>query len=471
MWERFSYYGMRALLVLFMVDMIQRGGLGLDDRTATAIYGLYTAAVYLAGLPGGWIADRLLGAHRSVWYGGLIIMAGHFTLAIPSPASFFPGLLLVAVGTGLLKPNISTMVGRLYPQQERTRRDSGFVLFYMGINLGALLGPLVCGWLGEHPELGWHYGFAAAGVGMALGLAQYRANYRFLSAHPDNLRPLHPDTAATPKLLIGGGLIAVLLALGISGLWRPDLVLLAQLGTLLILALFVGYFVKLFFFSGFDDGERNKLIVLAVLCLASAIFWSGFEQAGSSLNLFAKRYTLREFGDFTIPAGWFQSVNPLFVIMLAPLSSTLWLSLAKRGVEPSEPVKFGLALIMLGLGFGIMSVAATQVSGGQQVLPVWLLSTYLVHTMAELCLSPIGLSAVSRLAPRAFTGQLMGLWFLTGALGNLLAGLLAGRFDAEAVGQMPSLYAQIVLLGLVSGLVLLLLARRLGRLSAEPSEL
>ena len=464
MWERFSFYGMRALLVLFMTTALVQGGLGMDDATATAIYGLYSAAVYLAALPGGWIADRLLGAQDAVWYGGIVIMLGHFTLAIPAVPTFYVGLVLVALGTGLLKPNISAIVGELYPQGG-AGRDAGYTIFYMGINLGAMLGPLVCSALGESDRFGWHYGFAAAGIGMLLGLIQYRrSRYRLDDAglYPAHLRPgTGIETAPRHGWLIVGmglGLVIVTVLLGLAGMIRFDALRLAQGSTYLLTAIVILYFAYIFLYGSLTGAESKCVAVIVVLVIAEAIFWSGFEQAGSSLNLFAHRYTQRELLGFTIPAGWFQSLNPLFILILAPFIAALWLNLGRRNLDPSIPVKFALGLIQLGLGFFVMFLAARLVAGGNSVLPTWLLLTYLLHTTGELCLSPVGLSAISKLAPKRYLSQMMGIWFLGAALGNLVAGLLAGRFDPEALGDMPGLYLQIVLVAVGAGLLLLLLA-------------
>jgi POT family proton-dependent oligopeptide transporter len=466
MWERFSYYGMRALLVLFMVDAVESGGLGFSDQTATAVYGLYTAAVYLVALPGGWIADRLWGAQRAVWFGGIVIMCGHFVLAIPNLASFFLGLTLVVLGTGLLKPNISAIVGELYRAGD-PRRDAGFTIFYMGINVGAALGPLVCGWLGQSQWGDWHYGFAAAGFGMLAGLVQFRLTRSLLGGSGTA-----PATSASDRLrrnawtVVGAALalLAFLLWAGLSGRIGFDAVALARGTTLAIVLATVAYFGYVFLAGRLTPEERNRMIVIVVLVAACAMFWAGFEQAGSSLNLFAERYTMRQFGDFVIPASWFQSLNPTFIILLAPLYSMFWVALARRYLEPAAPVKFALGLIILGLGFAVMIGAATLVSTGREVLPTWLLFTYLLHTMGELALSPIGLSAMTKLAPRRFVGQMMGMWFMCTGLGNIIAGLIAGEFRADAVEDMPGLYLQIVFTTVGSGLLLLVFAKPLKRL-------
>jgi proton-dependent oligopeptide transporter, POT family len=465
MWERFSYYGMRALLVLFMVEAVGEGGLGFTDQTATAIYGLYTAAVYLVALPGGWIADRLWGARRSVWIGGIIIMSGHFVLAIPGLGTFFAGLVLVVLGTGLLKPNVSAIVGELYAPKD-PRRDSGFTLFYVGINLGAAIGPLICGWLAQRAD--WHYGFAAAGIGMLLGLVQFRLTQSDLGGSG-----LAPDTPASARTHTFARVVAIALLLllaallwgGLSGQIRFDASQLARGTTAVIVCAAVAYFAYVFATGHLTKEERQRIFVIIVLVIACAMFWAGFEQAGSSLNLFADRYTIRDFGGLQIPASWFQSLNPAFIILLAPLYSMLWIALARRHLEPSTPAKFALGLLILGCGFAVMIGAAVLVSSGEQVLPTWLIFTYLLHTMGELALSPVGLSAMTKLAPRRFTGQMMGMWFMCTGLGNVIAGLVAGRFDANALGDMPALYTQIVLTTMGSGLLLLLLVKPLKRLS------
>jgi POT family proton-dependent oligopeptide transporter len=458
MWERFSYYGMRALLVLFMVDAV-RGGMGLTDEVATSIYGLYTAAVYLAALPGGWLADRLLGAQRAVWCGGAIIAAGHFTLAVPRTETFYLGLALVVLGTGLLKPNISAIVGELYPEGG-ARREAGFSIFYMGINLGAFIGPLVCSTLGE--KLNWHYGFAAAGVGMVLGLVQFRLTRPLLGSA--GVLPGRSEKLSTREravLLGGAAALVVLVALALAGVVRPDPVALARGTGTAIVVIAALYFAGVLCFGGLDATEKERVGVIVILFVSSALFWAGFEQAGSSFNLFAERYTTRRLGwfDFEIPAGWFQSLGPVFVITLAPVMAGLWVGLARRNLNPALPVKFGLALILLGLGFAVMAGAATFVAAGHNVWPTWLIATYLLHTFGELCLSPVGLSSVTKLAPRRLVGQMMGTWFLATSLGNLFAGLLAGASQGEAARSMPAQFLQFVITPTLAGLLLILLAK------------
>lgn len=470
MWERFSYYGMRALLVLFMVDAVARGGLGLDDKTATAIYGLYTAFVYLVSLPGGWMGDRLLGAQRAVWAGGIIIALGHFTLALPFRASFFLGLILVAIGSGVLKPNMSVIVGHLYPEGG-ARRDAGFTIFYMGVNLGAAIGPLVCSALGE--KVNWHYGFGAAGVGMVLGLVQFQLTKRHLGdagLHPHRRAGADPAAFDRAWWFVVAAVVAVVavVALAFAGFIRIDPIALAERMTVVIAGIGVLCFTGIFTVGGLDRGEKLRVAGILVLLLAAAMFWSGFEQVGSSLNLFAERHTQRVFGGFEIPAGWFQTLNPVFIIALAPVFATLWVRLARRDLDLSIPAKFACGLALLALGFLVMAAAARFVGAGQRVLPSWLIATYLLHTVGEICLSPVGLSAVTKLAPRRFVGQMMGLWFLATSFGNLLAGLFAGRMSGDDAGQMPRLFTQIALNALIGGGLLFVLIRPLKKLMQGP---
>jgi POT family proton-dependent oligopeptide transporter len=460
MWERFSYYGMRALLVLFMVDKV-RGGLGMDDKTATAIYGLYGATVYLMALPGGWLGDRLWGAQRAVWFGGIIIALGHFTLALPTVQTFYLGLILVVIGSGILKPNMSNMVGELYPEGG-TRRDAGFTIFYMGVNLGAFIGPMVCGWLAV--KMGWHWGFGAAGVGMVLGLIVFRTTRGLLGGagvERGNPNPLH----LLEWIGIGVSLfvLAVVVALGVTGVMPISAEKLAEAMAVIILVVAVAHFTVVFFCCGLTKVEIQRVGVILVLFVASALFWAGFEQAGSSFNLFAERNTVRDFG-FEIPAAWFQSLGPIFIIIFAPLFAWLWVWLARRHLDPSIPVKFAFGLLFLALGFVVMAGAAKIVASGAKALPTWLIMTYLVHTFGELCLSPVGLSSVTKLAPRKLVGQMMGVWFLATSFGNLLAGLLAGGFKEDNVAAWPTLYLKITILPIIAGVILIVCAKPIKRL-------
>jgi POT family proton-dependent oligopeptide transporter len=458
MWERFSYYGMRGLLILFLVASVETGGFGMTDQAAAAIYGLYTAGVYLMALPGGWIADRILGLRRAVFVGGCIIAAGHFSMAIPTVPTFYLGLCLIVCGTGLLKPNVSAIVGDLYPEGG-ARRDAGFSIFYSGINTGAFLGPLICGLLGEH--VNWHAGFGAAGVGMVAGLIQYQRGAKYLG--DAGLRRSEGEVSgarskATRGLALGLGTLAgigvVLALLQSAGAIHLTLQGVAQTTGVLIVALAILYFASILLFGNLDSREKKRVFVIFLLFVASAMFWAGYEQAGSSMNLFASRLTDRMFGSWEMPASWLQSVLPLCVIVLSPIFGWVWIRLGSR--EPSIPAKFGYGLILLAIGFLVMVVAAGKTTGGVKVGPGWLVVTYFLHTMGELCISPVGLSSVTKLAPRRLVGQLMGTWFMGTALGNLIAGLVAGGFETM---PLPALFGAVAKVTGIAGLVMLLLAK------------
>ena len=470
MWERLSYYGMRALLVLFMTDQVMNGGMGLDDKSATAIYGIYTALVYVVALPGGWIADRLIGAQKAVFFGGLVIMAGHFVLAIPATQAFFLGLILVVAGTGLLKPNVSAVVGELYPQGD-PRRDGGFSLFYMGINTGAFLGPLICGTLAQSESFGWHWGFGAAGVGMLIGVTQFWFTKHHLGTaglHPAQTGDAAIDAQRRKRGWIGVGVVvaalSVLTFVGLTGGLDLDPVRISEQSTIVIVGMAVLFFGYVLLLGNLTSDEKKRTLALIVLLMGCAMFWSGFEQSGSSLNFFADRYTQLDFAWFSIPSTWFQSVNSVFIIMFAPVFAWLWVALAKRNLNPSTPVKFGFGLILLACGFLVMVGAASIVVDGDKAMPTWLIMTYLLHTFGELALSPVGLSVTTKLAPKRFVGQMMGMWFLATALGNLIAGQIAGEFDAENVAAYPDQYMSIVLTAGGAGVLMLLLSKPIKKL-------
>ncbi|WP_409049435.1 peptide MFS transporter [Telluribacter sp. SYSU D00476] len=464
MWERFSYYGMRAILLLFLIDNI-RGGMGLNEAEGAAIYGLYTASVYLLSLPGGWMADNILGQKKAIWYGGIVIMLGHIVLAIPAgSAIFYLGLALVALGTGLLKPNISSIVGELYPEGG-ARRDAAFSIFYMGINLGSFLGITVVGYLGQ--KIDWHMGFGAAAVGMFLGLIVFRyGSNKYLQGKGEPPVRAPQDTTAvatgsTNERIIGYGIIALMVAflsiLQITG--AIDLTTaqgLAQGAGIIIVSVSFFYFIYILVAGGLTPEEKKRVGVLIVFFLAAALFWSGFEQAGSSLQIFAERHTERSIGGWVIPSSWFQNFNPFFILVFAPVLASLWVGLAHRNINPSTPVKFAIGLILLGLGFGVMVLAANNAVTGELVSPLFLTFTYLLHTLGELCLSPVGLSTYTKLAPKRYVSQLMGIWFVAASLGNLIAGLFAGNFDEENVQQMPALFNQVFLFAAGFGILLLL---------------
>lgn len=471
MWERLSYYGMRALLVLFMTDQVVNGGMNLTDAKANAIYGIYIGAVYLVSLPGGWIADRLLGAQRAIFFGGIIIMCGHFVLAVPSVYAFFLGLILVVLGTGLLKPNVSAVVGELYGPGD-PRRDGGFTIFYMGINVGALLGPLVCGTLAQSEGWGnWHYGFAAAGVGMLFGIVQFRMTRQYLGtagleaySTGDQAR----DAAVRRKGWIAVSAVLCLLAAAVSltmaGVFTLEPERFARRTTWFIIILSAAYFGWIFLRGGLDTVEKKRMVVIIALFIGTAMFWAGFEQTGSSFNIFADRYTILQFESFTLLSTWFQSANPVFIIVFAPVFAWLWVALARRNLNPSTPFKFGLGLILLAIGFLVMVAASEIVASGSKVLPTWLLLTYMFHTWGELCLSPVGLSATTKLAPKRYVGQMMGVWFMGTALGNVISGLIAGEFNPNDLQAFPAQYWKIFLTIGGAGIVFLLLTKPLKKL-------
>ena len=456
MWERFSYYGLRPLLVLFMAAALAEGGFGFDRGQASAIVGIYGACVYLAALPGGWIADRLLGLRRAIFTGAVLITSGHLSIGLSGfagqgkagKAFFFLGLVLIVCGTGLLKPNISAIVGDLYPEGG-ARRDAGFSIFYMGINAGAFFGQIVTGFLGE--QVGWHLGFGAAGVGMFFVLMWFALRSRATLCDIGTAPTRHPDPAVqarqerTVKLVVGGlvAVVAILFALGISGAFVPDAQVIGRYLAYVLVGLAFAFFAYVFAFGGLDGAERRRVAVIVVLFLFAAIFWSAFEQAPTSLNLFAKDFTHRQMGSFEVPATWFQSINSLFIIILAPVFAWLWVAMGRRGADLSSPAKFSLGLFFAGLGFLLMIPAANAVvhsNGALKVSAMWLVGSYFFQTVGELCLSPVGLSSMTKLAPRKYVGQMMGIWFLASAVGNLIAGLVGGHVDPEKLEQMPGLF-------------------------------
>jgi proton-dependent oligopeptide transporter, POT family len=461
MWERFTYYGMRGVLILYMVAAVSAGGMGLDDRTASAIYGMYIGGTYLFGLLGGWIADRLLGAQRAIVGGGVLIIVGNLMLTLGSNALFFLGLLVITIGVGLLKPNASVLVASLYPEGG-SRRDAGFSFFYMGINLGATIGPLLVGWFADW--LGWRWGFALPAIGMALGLAQFVWTRHYLG-HAG----LTPEGAASrswrPILLFGAALAGVFV-LALTGMLHFDPVWLGAAVSWAMVLLGVGYFAYLLLFAGLNAVERNRVLVMIALVAAGALFWAGYEQTGASMNLFAERYTDRHILAWSMPAAWLQAVNPIFIIAFAPVFAALWIALGKRGRDLNAAGKFGAGLIFLGLGFLVMYFASQHVVAGELVGPSWLIVAYLLHTFGELSLSPVGLSYMSKLAPPRFTGQVMGMWFLSMALGSNLAGQLSGQYDQSHLESLPALFLKIFWYGVIAGAVMLALTPFVRRLMA-----
>lgn len=466
MWERMSYYGMRGLLVLFLTASINDGGFAYTAAVASAIYGLYTASVYFMGLPGGWMADRLIGSQRAVWYGGIIIMCGHISLAIPNDKTFYIGLILVVLGTGLLKPSISALVGALYSSNDE-RRDSGYAIYYMGINIGSLIGYTVCGALSEAEGFGWHWAFGAAAVGMAFGLFQFRrtlGNLKGVGAEP--LQPLTPEGSSRSWQLISVflfGLALVTLAV-MNGLLTLNPVSLAQSVAVVFTSVFVIYFSAIYFRGKLTAVEKKGMLALLLVCIASACFWSGFEQAGSTLNLFARDYTerstdaLKFLGLLEIPTVWFQSANSTFIILLSPFFAAMWIKLGRRMVSPAYGIKCAVGLIIMASGFIAMYYAAQIAAAGMKAAAFWLILTYFLHTCGELIISPIALSAVSKLSPKRYMGQMMGVFVLTYSIGSIIAGIFAGKFDPNNVTEMPNLYMQIVTFSVGVGAVVLLFA-------------
>ena len=543
MWERFSYYGMRALLVLFMVEAVDTAnpGLGFGEASSGAIYGLYTSMVYLLTLPGGWVADNLWGQRKAVFVGGVIIAMGHFTLAAPlvgapDVPSFFLGLLFIVIGTGLLKPNVSTMVGDLYPKlgdgatdHERkvwgANRDAAFSIFYMGINIGAMLGPFICSTLGEGinwPGVGlviegnWHWGFSAAGFGMVLGLIQYRMGDKYLGeaglfrldAPEDEIdrRRRHFYLSAGAVAAVAA-LVVFLLVTGRLGMTTPDFATWIAYGIVLLSILFFAYLIfcawgatlLLILFTalsaalvpgmGIEGGQwaavgtlgtfvgmcvwllgfrgdtvtidQKHLMVIFWLFLLAAVFWAGFEQSGSSMNLFADRDTDRFIFGFEIPTGWLQNVNPFFVVVLAPVFGSLWTWLAYRDRNPSTPRKFALGLMGLAAGLLVLAWGASYASDPDRVSMAWLVVTYFLFTCGELALSPIGLSAMTKLAPPGRLGQMMGVWFIAAALGSLVAGLVAAQLETVAA---VTIFTNTAIFAGAVGLLALLIGPRVYKL-------
>ena len=457
MWERFSYYGMRAILILFMTTDMAHEGLGLTTETAGAVYGLYTASVYLMTLPGGWLADNIFGQQKAVFYGGVLIMIGHLILAIPgSPAIFFTGLAFVALGTGLLKGNISTLVGELYVNENGAKRDAGFSIFYMGINLGSFFGQIFVPLLAEY---NWHWGFGLAAIGMFFGLIVYKvyAPKHLGEVGKEPKAKLEEKTEKSKKsitYLIIAVVIVLLTVLQLLGYIDVTTATgIAQALGLIIVVITLGYFLNILFNGGLSVPEKKKVSVIFILFVGIAVFWSGFEQAASSLNLFARDFTDRFIGGWEMPAGMLQSANSAFIIIFAPIIGALWVKLAARNIDIRTPFKFAVGLVLLGLGFWVMVEAAHVAASGAKAGMFALILTYFLHSIGELTISPVGLSATSKLSPKKYLGQMMGIWFVGAALGNLIAGLIGGEFDPENVLEMPNIFLNVVWVSVGAGLI------------------
>jgi POT family proton-dependent oligopeptide transporter len=452
-----------------MTAALADGGFGFQRLQASAIVGIYAASVYLASLPGGWIADRLLGLRRAILTGAVLIACGHISIGLSAffggRVPFFVGLVLIVHGTGLLKPNISAIVGDLYPESG-ARRDAGFSIFYMGINTGAFLGQLVTGFLGE--KVGWHWGFGAAGVGMLIGVAVFatRAGKTLgnigleTTRHPDPVVQAKQTLRAKIAIAAGLGALALVIVLAATGAISLNPQVIGKYMTYVLVGLGVAYFGYIFTAGGLTSDERKRTVVILVLFIFSAIFWSAFEQAPTSLNLFARDFTDRQIGDFEIPAIWFQSVNSLFIIIFAPVFAWIWSGLAKRGLDLSSPTKFSIGLLVTSVAFLLMLLASRIVvgSGGTvKVSPLWLVASYLLQTAGELSISPVGLSSMTKLSPRRYVGQMMGVWFLATSVGNLIAGLVGGNVNPEDLAQTPKLFTLTSASLLVAGVILALM--------------
>lgn len=543
MWERFSYYGMRAILTLYMTKTFAEGGLGFDEKYASLIYATYVSSVWYLPLPGGWLADRVFGARRAVLIGGIIIACGHYSMAINTVPNFYAGLILIACGTGLLKPNISAMVGQLYSEADK-RRDAGFSIFYMGINLGAFLSPIVVGFLaqaawfrnfissyGFNPNSAWHWGFGAAGVGMTLGLIQYllpftiKINSKLLrivtlallgfhigeligvvshtaillwaipgailglaGAYLLNVRKQESDMARNPegKLIwiirghpltdvglrpqqkaasdridestSGEPLDAVTLVLAVTGA-AIGAGLGLRFGDALVSVLFPGV---VGFFAGYLIGttrlltgeELKRVLVIFILFVFSILFWMTYEQAGSSLTLFADRLTRTTILGWQYPSSWFQSVPAIFVILLAPIFAAIWQGLGIK--QPSSPGKFTIGLFFAGIAFVVITLA-TMLSGGARVSPMWLIGVYFLQTIGELCLSPVGLSTVTKLSPGRMVGLMLGVWFLSISIGSYIAGLTTRLFEGNDTAVLTRAFGIFAGISLFAALVLVVL--------------
>lgn len=478
LWERFSYGGMRALLFLYMTSAMESGGLGFSVAAAGSITGTYGALLYMGAVLGGWLSDRILGPRLAVLYGGLIIMLGHICLSQAGGTAFLLGMLFLLLGTSLFKPSMNSLVGLLYPRGDR-RRDAGFSIFYMGINLGSFLAPLLCGFLAQserwkeflrshsmRPESSWHWGFGAAAVGMALGLIQYLASGHFLGSIGRAPQPSDALAFARQKRLlqlVGGTLLAALwglIALQLRGKLHIDVVRLSKLLGYAVLLVPIVYIPFLFLRGKPSQPDRQRMSVIVILFLFMILFWAAEGQASSSVALFAQRHVRNSFLGYHFPSVWWLSISALFVITLSPVMGWLWLRLGPR--EPSSPTKFVLGLSLAGLGFLALSGAAlTAVRTADRVSPAWLVALFVLHTLGELCLGPVGLSMVTKLTPVGKGSQMMGVWFLAVSMGSVLGGRFAGLFESL---PLPGLFGAVAAVLGGAALILALLGRPIRRL-------
>jgi proton-dependent oligopeptide transporter, POT family len=459
MWERFTYYGIQSILILFLVAASGRGGLGFSDQSASAIWGLYAGCTWLLSLLGGWVADRLIGGQLAVASGGILIMTGNALLAAGGTRLFFLGLIFNVLGVGLLKPNVSATVGELYPEGG-SRRDAGFSIFYIGINIGSLLAPMIVPVVAQH--YGWHAGFGLPALGMLFGVLQFLATRRFLGragAAPASARPR--SWLALWALV---AVIAAVTVLTLSGAVAVNSMMLATLVSQVVGILMAAYLLYIVFFGGLTREERSRVFAMMTLFAASTVFWMAYMQMFDSFTLFAQRYTDRDIFGWTMPAGDMQTIDPFFVVALAPVFAALWVRLGRRDRDLSSPAKFAWGLLLMAAAMLVMYVAALRVMHGDIVSPLWLAGTYLLTACGELCLSPVGLSSTTKLAPARFAGQTMGLWFLTIALGSFLAGELSSGYDARHLATLPALYLKLFWWSAVAGAVMLLVTPPVKRL-------
>lgn len=427
-WERFSYYGMRAILLYFMYDTVSNGGLGLDKTTATSIMSIYGSLVYMSGIIGGWVADRLLGTRRTIFWGGILIMTGHLCLALPGGITMlFVSMVFIILGTGLLKPNVSSVVGDIYAPEDN-RRDAGFSIFYMGINLGSFIAPLVVGAVQDNYN--YHAGFGIAAFGMAVGLVMYKLtekkNLGLAGVKPTNPLKAEERSNILKKGLIALVVIAILVAAAASQGW-------VTIGNVVNFFTVVGLlapiivFIWMFTSKKTKSEERSHLLAYIPLFITGVMFWVIQEQGSTILARYAESRTDLSIGSFNIPAAWFQSLNPLFIIIFAPIFAALWLKLGDR--QPSTPIKFSFSLLFAGLSFLLMIIPAVLSDGQSLVSPFWLIGSFLLVVFGELLMSPVGLSATTKLAPEAFAAQTMSLWFLTSTAAQALNAQFAKVFD------------------------------------------
>ena len=469
MWERFSYYSIRPLLVLFMVATVSSGGFGFDEVTASAIYGIFAGSLYLAAVPGGWLADNWLGQERALWWGSIVIALGHLCIALSAMFGmtlFFVGLICIVLGSGLFKTCISVMVGALYPKGD-ARRDGGFTLFYMGINIGALLAALIVGVFKEKGM--WHVGFGVGGLGMLVSLLTYRFIARKNLTRYAQAKGVDAEWEQSNDQYknIGrwvGGFVALLVAAVLlisTGMvsFNPEMV--AEYMTYIIAAVVILYFAIMFISPRLDKTDKLRLLICFILIIGSTLFWSSFEQQPTSFNLFADRYTDLNIMGFEIPSIWFQSLNPLFILILAPIVSIIWVKLGNRGLEPSSMAKFALGMLLAAAGFALMIFASKSVlvPGAGLASPLWLVGSLLLLTLGELALSPVGLSSMTKLAPKGMQGQMMGLFFASIAMGNLVAAFFGGHVSADKIEGLPTLFTTMTIFLVVSAVILLVLAK------------